>query len=113
MYGQGRRHSIHGSGVHLHSLGCLAKRLQVSRPFLLHFVEGGEARHVSSVLEAVQYRLLFWVSIPDDPLSPALDPVKHREVRSISHEILLRETNFPADIVASWVMWALKVSLLS
>ena len=56
----------------------------MGRPFLVRFVEGGEACHVPSVLEAVQYRLLLWVSVPDDLLSPALDPVKYREVRSSS-----------------------------
>ena len=56
----------------------------MSRPFLLHFVEGYEAHHVPLVLEAVQYRLLLEVSVPDDKLSPALNPVKHHEVRSSS-----------------------------
>ena len=112
----------------------------MGRPFLVHFVKGGEARHVWSVLEAVQYRLLLWVSVPNDPFSPTLDHVKHCEVRSSSPSpgktgIFQRgadlgfveelatltiqeprnppEANFPAAILASWVMWALKVSLLS
>ena len=53
----------------------------MSRPLLLHLVEGDEARRVPAVLEGVHTGLLIGVAFPDYPFRSPLDLVEHREVR--------------------------------